>query len=91
LHLSPLSGYSYAMKKKGPGRPRKAPNQVKGDYLELRLAPLEKQAFRQAADIAGIPLASWARERLRRSATRELEEAGLSIPFLAVSSFSSRG
>jgi hypothetical protein len=65
-----------------PGRPKKAPNQLKADYLELRLTPLEKQAFRQAAEIAGIPLAAWARERLRRVATRELEEAGLRIPFL---------
>jgi hypothetical protein len=66
------------------GRPRKTPNQVKAEYLELRLAPLEKQAFKQAAEIAGIPLAAWVRERLRRIATRELEEAGLKIPFLTV-------
>jgi len=66
------------------GRPRKAPNQVKADYLELRLAPLEKQAFKQAAEIAGISLAAWTRERLRRAATRELEEAGLKIPFLTI-------
>jgi hypothetical protein len=70
--------------KRNPGRPRKAPDQIKGDYLELRLAPLEKQAFKQAAEIAGIPLAAWARERLRRIATRELEEAGLKIPFLTL-------
>ncbi len=72
------------MKKRKPGRPRKGPDQIKNDYLELRLAPLEKQAFKQASEIAGIPLAAWARERLRRIATRELEEAGLKIPFLTV-------
>jgi hypothetical protein len=73
--------------KKAVGRPRKAANLVKGDYLELRLAPLEKQAFRQAAEIAGIPLAAWARERLRRSATRELEEAGFIVPFIKAMEF----
>jgi hypothetical protein len=70
------------MRKMKPGRPKKALNQVKGDYMELRLAPLEKLAFRQAAEIAGIPLAAWVRERLRRAATKELEAADRAIPFL---------
>jgi uncharacterized protein (DUF1778 family) len=70
------------MKKATLGRPKKALNQVKGEYMELRLAPLEKQAFKQAAEIAGIPLAAWVRERLRRAATKELEAADCVIPFL---------
>ena len=57
-------------------------SQVKSDYLEIRLGALEKQAFKQASEIAGIPLATWARERMRRAAIKELEEVGLSIPFL---------
>jgi len=46
------------------------------------MEPREKQAFLLAASIAGIPLAIWMRERLRRAATRELEEAGRQIAFL---------
>jgi hypothetical protein len=39
-------------------------------------------AFRDAADIAGIGLTTWMRERLRRVAVKELEEAGLIAAFL---------
>jgi hypothetical protein len=49
----------------------------------LRLAPSEKQGFSDAAELAGVPLAAWVRERLRRAARRELEEAGMAIPFLS--------
>jgi uncharacterized protein (DUF1778 family) len=72
--------------KKNAGRPKKTPNQTKGDYLELRLTPPEKQGFKDAAEIAGIPLAAWVRERLRRAAVRELEEADRPIPFLSFAS-----
>lgn len=67
------------MSSKG-GRPPKA---VKRDeYLEIRLETTEKQAFRDAAELAGIPLSAWVRERLRREAIRELEDASLPIAFL---------
>jgi hypothetical protein len=63
-----------------PGRPHsRTPKQ---EYLELRLLQSEKEAFKQCAELSGIPMSAWVRERLRRSAVRELEEAGLSIPFL---------
>ena len=52
------------------------------EYIELRLSTAEKQAFRDAAERSGIPLATWARERLRRIATRELENAELPVAFL---------
>lgn len=52
------------------------------DILHIRLQPLEKQAFTDAADLAGIDLSSWVRERLRRAAVRELEDAALPIAFL---------
>jgi hypothetical protein len=64
------------------GRPRKSPEQKKGSNLELRIGASEKQAFQNAAMLAGVPLSTWVRERLRRAATRELEEAGRPIPFL---------
>ena len=54
------------------------------EYLELRLTEPEKRAFSQAAAIAGVALSTWVRERLRRAAVRELEEAahvsGASLP-----------
>jgi uncharacterized protein (DUF1778 family) len=55
---------------------------MKTDTLQIRLQPREKEAFEIAAKLSGIALSSWVRERLRRSATRELEEAGRQIPFL---------
>ncbi len=54
----------------------------KTDFMKLRLQPEEKQAFEQAAELAGVPLSAWVRERLRRAARRELDEAGKPVPFL---------
>jgi hypothetical protein len=48
----------------------------------VRVDTAEKQAFRDAADIAGIPLSVWIRERLRRIAVRELQDASAPIAFL---------
>ena len=62
------------------GRPKKE-NRL-DQYIELRVSTSEKQAFRDAADHAGIPLATWMRERLRRVATRELGSAELEVAFL---------
>jgi uncharacterized protein (DUF1778 family) len=55
---------------------------MKTDTLQLRLQPNEKEAFEKAAQLAGIALSAWVRERLRRSAIRELGEAGQQIAFL---------
>ncbi len=52
------------------------------EYLEIRVDPSEKQAFKDAADIAGIPMSAWVRERLRRAAIRDLEEVARPIAFL---------
>lgn len=62
------------------GRPKK--ETPLDEYIELRVSEDEKQAFRDAAERAGIPLATWARERLRRVAIRELENAELPVAFL---------
>jgi predicted HicB family RNase H-like nuclease len=69
-------------KKQGRGRPRIKSARTKSDRLLLRLEPREKQAFANAAKIAGAPLSVWIRERLRWAATRELEAAAKPIPFL---------
>ena len=57
------------------GRPKQASTRDKS--LELRLSEMEKRIFVQAANVAGVPVSTWVRERLRRVAVRELEEAGL--------------
>jgi uncharacterized protein (DUF1778 family) len=62
------------------GRPKK--QNPLDEYIELRLSTAEKQAFRDAAEHAGIPLATWVRERLRRVAIRELENAERPVAFL---------
>jgi hypothetical protein len=64
------------------GRPPKAPDRVKADYLDIRLGAPEKQAFRDAADLAGLDLSAWVRERLRAMARKELEAANLPVEFL---------
>jgi len=55
---------------------------MKTDRVELRMSEQEKRAFQIAADLSGIPLSAWMRERLRSAARRELIEAGKKVPFL---------
>jgi hypothetical protein len=54
----------------------------KSQVLQIRLTDAEKQGFQEAADLAGIALSSWVRERLRLAAIRDLESAGRKIPFV---------
>jgi hypothetical protein len=55
---------------------------MKAQVLQVRLTADEKRGFSAAADLAGIPLSSWVRERLRLAAIRDLESAGQKIPFV---------
>jgi uncharacterized protein (DUF1778 family) len=55
---------------------------MKTTTIQIRLRPEEKQAFEEAAEIAGIGLSSWVRQRLRSAAIRELEDVGRSVPFV---------
>jgi uncharacterized protein (DUF1778 family) len=64
------------------GRPKKKPNAVKADYIEVRCEESEKQAFRAAAEAAGLPLSGWIRERLRKIARKELEDMDMPVAFL---------
>lgn len=64
------------------GRPLKPPGTHKREYLDVRLDASEKEAFRDAADVAGLPLSAWVRERLRRAAMQELDAVGKQIAFL---------
>jgi hypothetical protein len=55
---------------------------TKDRVIQIRLSDDEKAGFETAAELAGIPLASWVRERLRLAAIRDLESAGIKIPFV---------
>src|SRR5260221_578497 len=55
---------------------------AKDRVLQIRLTEDEKRGFETAAEIAGIPLSSWVRERLRLACIRDLESAGQKAPFL---------
>lgn len=68
--------------RKRPGRPKKSSDSVRSEYLDVRLERLEKQAFREAAELAGMPLATWVRDRLRSASRRELIELGRRVPFI---------
>ncbi len=70
------------MANKSIGRPKKKSIDKKTEALLIRLMTLEKEGFQMAADIAGISLSSWVRERLRLAAIRELEQAGRRVPFI---------
>jgi hypothetical protein len=55
---------------------------MKTEILKTRSTSAEKQSFQEAADLAGIALSAWVRERLRRAARIELSDAGQQVPFL---------
>lgn len=54
---------------------------MKTETIKLRVSMDEKRAFQDAADIAGIALSAWMRERLRSAARRELTDVGQKVPF----------
>lgn len=55
----------------------------KTETVQIRLTPAEKKTFEDAANIAGVSLSAWVRERLRRAARHDLEDASQPIAFLA--------
>lgn len=54
----------------------------KSETVQIRLSASEKRAFVHAAELAGLPVSAWVRERLRLAAIRELEAAGVPVPFV---------
>ena len=70
------------MENRNVGRPKKEASERKTEALLIRLMVSEKEGFQIAADIAGISLSSWVRERLRMAAIRELEQSGRKVPFI---------
>ena len=55
---------------------------MKSETVKIRLDIDEKRAFKKAADIAGISLSAWMRERLRPSAISELRRVDMTPAFL---------
>lgn len=66
------------------GRPPKGSGKIKSIRLDMRLHEAEKEGFRLAAELSGLELSAWIRERLRKVARDELERAGQPVPFLPV-------
>jgi predicted HicB family RNase H-like nuclease len=64
------------------GRPPKGSGQTRGELMQVRLDPTEREAFKDAAALAGVPLSAWVRERLRQAALKELRAAEHPIAFL---------
>jgi len=64
------------------GRPKKKPDAVKASWIEMRCEDAEKEAFRAAAELAGLPLSGWIRTRLRQVARKELENVNMPVAFL---------
>lgn len=64
------------------GRPKKQAHELQTEYLDVRLVTAEKEAFKAAADLAGMPLSTWVRDRLRAASRKELDGAGRPVPFL---------
>ena len=54
----------------------------KTENPQIRLTKEEKSGFEQSALLAGIPLSSWVRERLRLAAFHELESVRRRVPFI---------
>lgn len=55
---------------------------AKDEQIIIRVSAEEKQGLERAAEIAGIGLSAWARQKLRSGAIKELQEVGEKINFL---------
>jgi hypothetical protein len=53
----------------------------KQELLQVRVDSAEKEAFAEAAELAGIALSAWVRERLRSTAAQELGAVNRTVAF----------
>jgi uncharacterized protein (DUF1778 family) len=64
------------MAKKKParkiGRPTKAPEASRGQFLQVRVQESEKETFAAAAELNGLDVSAWVRTTLRAAARRQL-------------------
>jgi hypothetical protein len=54
----------------------------KTDVIQVRMSADEKLSFERAAEVGGVSLSAWVRNRLRAAALNELQGAGLKVPFV---------
>lgn len=52
-------------------RPKKKTDEVREKLMQVRVQSREYDAFKEAADSAGLDLSSWVRARLRDAAIRD--------------------
>lgn len=55
----------------------------KSEIIQIRVTPSEKASFERAAEVNGLSISAWVRERLRKDARLELQSSGMKVPFLA--------
>lgn len=56
-------------------KPTKEENRTHSESIRIRLTPDHDALIRQAAELAGTSLSDWIRDRLVRTARREIGEA----------------
>ncbi len=64
------------------GRPPKEADKLKNKPMLINLDGAENEAFKDAADLSGMTLSAWVRDRLRQIASRELGKAARPVAFL---------
>ena len=55
------------------GAPPKPPEERKGSAVQIRLTAAEREACEEAAALAGVKLAAWARDALFKAAKRRIK------------------
>jgi hypothetical protein len=65
------------------GRPAMSDPDRKARYLQVRVTDAELETFGVAADIEGMAVSAWVRNRLRAAAKKELAAAGKEAPISA--------
>jgi hypothetical protein len=55
----------------------------KDTQILIKVSEPEREGFRRAADIAGIGVSAWARQKLRAAAIQELQTVGEKAAFLS--------
>jgi hypothetical protein len=66
------------MEKRPRGRPALAERERKGEIVACRVEPDERAQFDKAAEVAGLRLSDWMRDRLKAAAKRELRRVSRS-------------
>lgn len=64
------------------GRPPKAPEASRAQFLQVRVQESEKETFSAAAELGGLDVSAWVRTTLRAAAKKALSESGKRVPFL---------